>query len=236
MFSANYDALSERGRAQARRLGQVMSERLLAAERPGFDAVFTGPAVRHVDTAALAGEPLRAAGLEFPEPVVVPGLDEHDGQGMVRAAMAAVARGDGARLGLGPELAGFAATAMDGGAELRERSRAWQRLFEAVMRRWFLGGIELEGVESWAAFHRRVREAFLELRALGRGEVFVVTSVGPVGVILLEVLGVGVERAFEQAWRLYNTGVTRVIYGGGRVTLDGYNDVGHLGLREWTHR
>ena len=236
MFSANYDALSDPGRAQALRLGQHVAERMLAAGRPGFDAVFTGPAVRHVDTAALAGEGFARAGLAFPDPVVIPGFDEHDGEGLVMAALAAVGRGDGERLGLGPELGGFAAVAMNGGADLRERSRAWQRLFEAVMRRWLAGGIELEGVESWSSFHGRVRAAFLEVLERGRGDVLVVTSVGPVGVILLEVLGVGAQRAFEQAWRVYNTGVSRVVHGGGRVTLDGFNDVGHLGYGEWTHR
>lgn len=236
MFSADYDVLSDHGRAQARRLGVVLAQRYGAGERPGFDAVFAGPAVRHRDTTALIGEGFATAGLRFPEPVVMPGFDEHDGQSMVIAALAQVAQGDLELFGDRAELTKLATTAIDGSVDRRERSRAWQLLFEAIMRRWLTGAIELDGVESWSAFHRRVRDAFAEVRERARGEVLLVTSVGPVAVILLEVLGVSGARAFEQGWRLYNTGVTRVVYGGGRVTLDGFNDVGHLRVGDWTHR
>ena len=71
MFAANYDALSELGRAQARRLGAGWAERLLASRRAGFDAVFCGPAQRHIDTAAAVGEQFASAGLSFPAPVTV---------------------------------------------------------------------------------------------------------------------------------------------------------------------
>ncbi|MFO7567593.1 MAG: histidine phosphatase family protein [Enhygromyxa sp.] len=236
MFAANYDALSELGREQARRLGLQWAERLQAAGRPGFDAVFCGPAQRHLDTAALVGAGFASAGLSFPKQQIIPGFDEHDGQGMVLAILARVGRGETELLGGRAELLGFAATALDTSADRRERSRAWQLLYEAIMRRWLSGELELDGVETWPQFHARVREAFAELRERGRGEVAVFTSVGPSAVVLLEVLGLAPLRAFEQAWRLYNTGITRVVYSGARMTLDGFNEVAHLPLREWTHR
>ena len=236
MFAANYDALSEHGREQARRLGQVWAERLLSAEQAGFDAVFSGPAQRHVDTTALVGERLLAAGRSFPEPQIVPGFDEHDGQAMVLAVLARIARGDTELLGQQAELLGFASKAMDPAVDRRERSRVWQLLYEAIMRRWLAEQLELDGIETWPQFHARVREAFAEVRERGRGEVLVFTSVGPTAVVLLEVLGLPPLRAFEQAWRLYNTAITRVLHSGPRMTLDGFNDASHLPLRDWTHR
>jgi broad specificity phosphatase PhoE len=236
MFAANYDALSELGRAQARQLGVGWAERLIAAQRAGFDAVFCGPAQRHIDTAAAVGEQFASAGLSFPAPVTVPGFDEHDGQGLVIAGLRRVAEGETQLLGPQPELLEIAAKVVDPSVDRRERSRLWQLIYEAIMRRWLAGEVELDNIESWPQFHARVREAFAEVRERGRGEVAVFTSVGPTAVVLLEVLGLPAQRAFEQAWRLYNTGITRVIYSGARMTLDGYNDVGHLPMHEWTHR
>ena len=98
------------------------------------------------------------------------------------------------------------------------------------MQRWLADELELEGIERWRDFHARVCSAFAELRERGRGEVLLFTSVGPTAVILSEVLGLPALRAFEQAW------ITRVVYSGARVTLDGFNEVAHLPLRSWTHR
>lgn len=234
MFAANYDALSELGRAQARRLGQVWAERLGADDRVGLDAVFCGPAQRHLDTTSLVGAEFASAGRSFPEPQIIPGFDEHDGQGMVKVALGRVSRGELELLGAQTEL--LTTRVMAPGVDRHERSRLWQLIYEAIMRRWLAGEIEFDGIESWPQFHTRVREAFSEVRERARGEVAVFTSVGPTAVVLLEVLGLPPLRAFEQAWRLYNTGITRVIHSGPRMTLDGYNEISHLPMRDWTHR
>jgi broad specificity phosphatase PhoE len=238
MFAAQYDRLSERGREQARTLGQVMAARVADGSAP-FDAVFSGPAQRHVDTAALVGEGFAAPALAWPTPVVLPGFDEHDGQRLVMAALAWATRASGPELGSPHEVAqllALAAEAADVNLEHRRRTKTRQLLFEAIMRRWIRGELELDGVESFAAFDRRVRDAFAELRERGRGHVAVFTSVGPTAIVLAQVLGLSPERAFEQAWRLYNTSITRVMYSGDRMTLDGFNEVAHLPSTAWTHR
>lgn len=229
MFADDYDQLSAHGREQARILGEVLAGRFAAAARPGFDAVFCGPARRHEHTLALAGAGFVSAQLQFPEPVVLAGFDEHDGQALVVAALGQLAQDQRG-------LAKLAAEAMDTTLEPRRRAKSWQLLFEAIMRRWLRGELELEGIETWPAFHQRVRDAFLHLRTHAQGEVAVFTSVGPTAVVLHEVLGLAPERAFEQAWRLYNTSITRVVYSGERMTLDGFNEVAHLPLGHWTHR
>lgn len=236
MFAADYDQLSERGREQARTLGQVLAASVTAGRKP-FDAVFCGPARRHLDTAALAGEGFTALDLAWPTPVVLPGFDEHDGQGLVMAALASFTqRSEPDAPDEVRQLLALAVEAADATLDRRRRSKVWQLLFEAVMRRWIRGELELDDVESFAVFDRRVREAFAELRERGRGEVAVFTSVGPTAVVLAQVLGLPPERAFEQAWRLYNTSITRVIYSGDRMTLDGFNEVAHLPPAAHTHR
>jgi broad specificity phosphatase PhoE len=235
MFAADYDRLSERGREQARTLGRVIAARAVDGRAP-FDAVFCGPAQRHLDTAALAGEGFVALALAWPTPVVLPGFDEHDGQGLVMAALASLTRATEPPTEEVRRLLALAVEAADATLDRGRRSKIWQMLFEVIMRRWIRGELELDGVETFAAFDRRVRDAFAELRERGRGEVAVFTSVGPTAVVLAQVLGLPPERAFEQAWRLYNTSITRVIYSGDRMTLDGFNEVAHLPSAAHTHR
>jgi broad specificity phosphatase PhoE len=167
---------------------------------------------------------------------VLPGFDEHDGQGLVMAALASLTRATEPPTQEVRQLLALAVEAADATLDRGRRSKIWQMLFEVIMRRWIRGELELDGVETFAAFDRRVRDAFAELRERGRGEVAVFTSVGPTAVVLAQVLGLPPERAFEQAWRLYNTSITRVIYSGDRMTLDGFNEVAHLPSAAHTHR
>lgn len=228
MFAANYDQLSQLGEQQARTLGAALAERLVAAGRPGYDAVYTGPAKRQRDTAALVIEALRARGLSVPEPIVLPGANEHDGQHLV---MGVLARGDHAH-----ELTALAERARDPAADKRQRSRDWQRVYEAIMRRWLQGEVAVEGHESWPDFRARVLAVYRQLRREASGETLLFTSVGPKAVFLHELLALPAERAFELGWRIYNTAITRILHSGERATLDGFNDVAHLPLGQWTHR
>lgn len=228
MFAADYDQLSTLGEQQGRMLGEVLAERMLAAGRRGFDEIYTGPAKRQRHTAALVGEAFVARGLAFPEPIVLPGANEHDGQRLVLGVLAQGMQD--------PELVELAQRAADPAGDKHERSRQWQTIFEAAMRRWLRGEVEVEGHEAWPEFHARVRDVYRMLRTQARGEVALFTSVGPKTVILHELLGVPIEQAFELGWRIYNTSITRIVHNGERATLDGFNDVAHLPLGLWTHR
>jgi broad specificity phosphatase PhoE len=232
MFAADYDRLSTLGEQQARILGEVLAERMRVGGRRGFDAVYTGPAKRQRDTAAFIGEAFVARGLAFPEPIVLPGANEHDGQ---RLVLGVLARGQ-QDPDHDPALAMLAQRAADPSGDKRTRSRQWQMIYESVMRRWLRGEVDVEGHEAWVDFHARVRDTYAMLRAQARGEVALFTSVGPKAVILHELLAIPALQAFELGWRLYNTSITRIVHSRERATLDGFNDVAHLPLELWTHR
>jgi broad specificity phosphatase PhoE len=229
MFAADYDQLSPLGEQQARMLGEALAERTLVAGRRGFDSVYTGPAKRQRHTAALVGEAFVARGLAFPDPIVLPGANEHDGQRLVIGVLAQGVLDD-------PRLIALAQRAGDPSGDKHERSRQWQAIYEVVMRRWLRSEVEVAGHESWPEFHTRVRETYQQLRGEARGEVALFTSVGPKSVILHELLGVPIEQAFELGWRIYNTAITRIVHSRDRATLDGFNEVAHLPLELWTHR
>src|SRR4051812_44051919 len=81
-FSDNYDQLSPLGEQQARLLGEYWVRRGVR-----FDEIYTGPRVRQIETAALAGEAFAKAGLPWPEPQFLDELDEHQVDRLIKLAM-----------------------------------------------------------------------------------------------------------------------------------------------------
>jgi broad specificity phosphatase PhoE len=221
--TSEYDELSEHGKAQARALGAY-----LAAHGPSFEAVYTGPARRQRDTAALAGEVVREHGGAWPEATVLPELDEHDAFALLRAA--------GSQLGEEPEIAAGQRAWLGAGSPA-ERSRSFQRLFEAVMHRWMQGRFEPEAVERWPRFRARVL-AGLERIVAGPPRAVAFSSVGPLAVLLQRALGTDDAASFRTAWRIRNASITTFVFdGAGRFTLDAFNALPHLpDPSAWTFR
>ncbi len=186
-----------------------------------FDAVFSGPARRHVGTEAQVAESMRAAGHLWPKVEVVQELDEHDGFALVEAALES--------LGDDPEISALT-TALAAATDRRARASGFQRVFEAVMKRWLVGGVAVDGIETWPAFRDRVLGGLDKMRAACAGgrRVVAFSSVGPMAVLLGRALAATDDVAFETAWRLHNSGVSRFVSSKDRFTLHGYNDVGHL--------
>lgn len=217
LMKADYDELSLQGRAQAQALGLH-----LAAHGWSFDAVYTGPARRQRDTAALTGEAMQAAGRPWPPATELPELDEHDAFGLLRAAASTLAHE--------PEIAA-GQQALLASRTLVERSRAFQPLFEAVMTRWMQGRFEPEGVETWPRFRARVLAGIEVITTTGpRGtRALAFSSVGPLAVLLQRALGTDDAASFRTAWRLRNASLTSFVFDdAGRFTLDGFNALPHL--------
>jgi broad specificity phosphatase PhoE len=226
----DYDRLSPLGEAQARRLGQWWADKGIR-----IDEVHVGPRVRQRRTAELAGEAYRAAGGTWPESRPLDALDEYQAeQVMKKAALELAQRDDEVRA---------LATAFAGASERRERGKAFERLFQAVTRRWAAGTVSADGVESWSAFCARVHGGLRALTAPREGDrgggrrVAAFTSAGAIGVALQAVLpGVPAESALEVGWVVRNASLTEILFSGGRMTLSSFNTVPHLEPADWTYR
>ena len=115
-------------------------------------------------------------------------------------------------------------------------NRQLQKQFETMMPLWIAGKLESPGVESWTAFHERVRrglEAIIESDAPSR-RVVVFTSGGPIGVAIQTVLQAPEHIAIEVNWRIKNCSLTEFVFTRGRISLDTFNSTPHL--REVTFR
>ena len=108
--------------------------------------------------------------------------------------------------------------------------KSFQKLFEAVVRRWTDGELIVPGVELWQEFHERARRAIESITSHAeRGRTtLAVSSVGPITVALQHALGTSIPVSLDLGWRLRNAAVTTFLYTPERITLDGFNSVAHL--------
>ncbi len=225
-FAENYDQLSPLGEQQARLLGQYWVERGVR-----FDEVYTGPRVRQIETAALAGEAFARAGLPWPEPQFLPELDEHQVDRLIKVRIGEIIR---EHPHVGPLHAAYHAAEAP-----RDRHRTFQLMFEQLVMLWVAEKIGAEEVESWPAFRKRVGEGLARItdgEARGRS-VAAFTSVGAITVSLQVSTGCGDRAAFDLGWRVRNCSITDFVFSGDRLTMDGFNAYPHLQDPSlWTYR
>lgn len=212
--SANYDRLSETGRRQASVLAGHLADRGVA-----FDAVYSGAQRRHAETLAAFTSRLSDAGLTTP-PVTVSGVfNEYDSEAILRALIPVM-------IGEDP---GFEA-AVSG---MMRDKRAFQVVFERVMRRWVSSAHAVDGLETWKTYSDRVAGGLQDLMAReGNGKhVAVFTSGGAISVCVQRALGLSDAISLDLAWQIMNASITRLKYSGRRLMLFGFNDAAHLEIK-----
>ena len=207
-FSHDYDRLSPLGVEQCEKLRDYWT-----ANNVWFDEAFSGTLKRQRDSARI----LRGDD-GFTENAA---WNEYDGDGLIAKLGPVLAeRHDQVR-----ELYAAWEVHKDG----PERGRHFQRVFERVTDAWVAGEAAHPDVETWAEFQGRVLGA---LRAVLDGpsgrNVLVVTSGGPIGVVTSQVLEAARQKAIEMNWRVRNGSLTSFVFGGGRISLDGFNATPHL--------
>ena len=222
----NYDRLSATGIEQSRLLGTYW-----ARMKVSFDEVYTGQLERQRHTAQIIGECYREAGLDWPGPVLLPELDECHLDSLIKKHMGAlVGKYDHVR-DLAQEI---------GAAETDEqRTKLYQKAFEAVMDLWIREEIDFDEIEPWAAFEERVVEG---VRRMTRGKnsgvrIAAFTSGGPSAVAIKHVTGVTTPVSLNFMWTKRNSALTEFLFTNGRMTLSSFNSVPHLhDPALWTYR
>jgi broad specificity phosphatase PhoE len=213
-FEKESDRLSQLGEEQSRALAQFWLR-----QGTTFDEVYTGPLVRQQATANIAWTVMKDAGLGFPSPIVIPEFQEYDSGGILTRLVPSLSRAD----------ATFSKLVEAFETATTDRNRHFQRMFEIVVLQWVEGRVEADGVEPWPAFRDRVRRAISDLTTRGGGRrIAVFTSGGPIGVAVQTALAAPDRTAMEINWRVRNCSLTEFTFGGGRFSLDGFNNTPHL--------
>lgn len=206
--TGNYDQLSERGYAQARRLGQWWST---AGVDPAL--VVSGAMQRHRQTAesSLSGREL----------MIIPELNEYDHENVLHVYR--------------PEFEDRAAM-LAFLASQPHPAKAFQREFEAAVRRWVSGEHDSDYRESWPHFAARVRSGMQRLQQLAREvpSIAVYTSGGPIATMVGQMLELPTPRLMELTWVIANASVThvRLVDQGERLALLNFNNAAHFATPE----
>jgi len=208
--AADYDRLSELGVEQSRLLGGWLTHC-----RQSFSQVVMGSLRRHRQTAeaclfAVPDGARPANGWETD-----PGFDEYDHVEMLVRHR--------------PELADPQATERLFAGSDNPR-REFHKVFTEAMARWMSGAHDADYREPWRVFRQRCLSALQRLvSGAGRSQsIIVFTSGGPIAAICQELLGMPDPQVAALNGSLVNSGVTRVLYQPGRVSLSYLNGFPHL--------
>ena len=156
----------------------------------------------------------RALGAELPELSQLPGLNEFDHTRVIEALKPAWAD----REAMAQELAGH-----------DHPAKAFQLMFAEAVRRWVSDENAADYPESWSAFRERVLTALRQATAAANGgDILVVSSGGPIAVVMQAVLGLTDDRALALNEVIANTSVTRLLFSGERMSLSVFNSYEHL--------
>lgn len=195
--SADYDRLSELGTRQCEALGEHFS-----ARGRRFAGVMRGTLRRHRQSLdAIAS---RLPGL--PDAIEWPGLDEYDGDALVRA------------------LVGDALPAVDS----KEGYRQHFRLLREALKAWMDARIVPVGMPSWAEFSAGVAGALDEVRTRFEGDVLIVSSGGPISTAVAQVLQAPPATMVELNLQLRNSALTEFTFTPKRHALLSFNAIPHL--------
>ncbi len=205
--SDDYDRLSDRGRQQARWLGEHLAALGYAPVR-----AVAGTLARQRDTAAeILGAMDLAATVELTEDA---GLNEYDGESIYCAHTGGA----------------------DQVEHQRRDFRDYWRTFRGAMQRWSdneLPGVS----ESWQQFGARVRGAVDQASAGAAREdtVLMVSSGGAIGRLIADIMGAPASAAIELNLQFRNTGLCELIAGRDTLRLLSYNAIPHLAQPERQH-
>lgn len=225
-MSDDYDRLSELGEEQSRALGRYWARHAFE-----FSHAFTGPCLRHRQTAQQAEAGAREFGHTLPALQDAPGLGEFEWEALLAHAMSDDGPSDEEMLPL--------RRAFNAAETVHEKRRAIHYLMEKATERWVLGTINAPGSEPFSTFQARVHDEITRvLDAAGKGgHPVVFTSGGPASVTAGLALDLPPRRILDLMWTLRNAAVIELLYSGGRLSLSSFNSAPHLESPSlWTYR
>ena len=202
--AANYDQLSDLGQQQSLWLGQQLA---LLGYQP--DRLVMGAMARHRQTALGIKTGL---GQELIEEIQ-PGLDEYDFAGL-----------------LAPLKDQFSWQWQATGHSKRD----YYANMTQALHHWIAGTIATDGLDSWESFRKRVLDAFDSAFQPNKnsGQIYkkiqVVTSGGPIAVVLAHLLGLNPDTTVKTMMQIKNTSCTKFLFNSQGYTLDGFNELSHL--------
>ncbi len=205
-----YDQLSALGEGQALALGHAW-----AAQELRFDRVYVGPLRRHRQTHDAAAAAYREHGLHWPDPVLLPQLDEHHGMAVLEQRLPLLIVHD-------PTVRDLVARHQAGD---KEASRTYLKLFQQTTQQWARGELDVADLEPWMGFRERVAAAIEQIVGENGGgkTVAAFTSGGVVAAAVGLALNLNDEQIMALSWVVRNVSSTEFLFSTGRWSLHTFN-------------
>lgn len=205
-----YDQLSALGEEQARALGHAW-----AAQELRFDRVYVGPLRRHQQTHDAAAAAYREHEFHWPDPVLLPQLDEHHGMAVLEQRLPMLIEHD-------PTVRQIVERHQEGD---KEASRAYLKLFQQTTQQWSRGEWETPDLEPWSVFRERVAQSMDQIvNENGGGKtVAAFTSGGVVAAAVGLALNLDDEQIMALSWVVRNGSSTEFLFSTGRWSLHTFN-------------
>ena len=194
----DYDRLTDLGHQQSRWLGDYFAERGMA-----FDRVLSGTLRRHRET--LAG--IAEAGSTLPPAEELVGLNEYRADALIAAYQAERALAPVAR-----------------GADRRSHFR----LLREVLYAWADGALHTDAHPSFEAFSASVRATFGRMREGAARRVLVVSSGGPISILVGTVLELAPRMMMNLNLQMRNSAIGELAFNAHTVHFVSFNGVPHL--------
>jgi len=209
--TADYDRLSLTGHKQAYVAGEY-----LQAAAGAIDAIYSGTARRHLETAEGIAKTARTGDGRIPEIKVDARLNEVDADAQFKHLVPILKSADA-------DIAKLA-------EEAKTSSRSYQKVLSRVFTHWQDLPADYAHLESWPTFAARVHTAIQDIaRSAGSGaNTVVVSSGGAIATITQHVIGLPKSGAYPLFEALLNGSITRLLHSGERISLASFNDYSYL--------
>lgn len=217
-----YDRLSETGKQQSEVLADYFIQK-----GTHFDSIYTGPKIRHKDTAMPLMEKIRGKNLPAPKWMEIPEFDEFDYKNILICLIPKVVEEE-------PELE-------KKWPMMFQDVKAFKEIFTRAVLLWIQGKHDNGDYESFPDFCARIRKGLLQIQKNeGRGkQIGLFTSSGAISFCIAELLGLEHDKTAEINHQIVNASITRFKFTRERISLFSLNETQHLeknGTRFITYR
>ncbi len=214
----DYDNLSEKGYIQSQILAKYLYN--YRYKNKTIDAIYHGTLKRQQQTAETIITYFEAKGIQLPVPKIDQRLNEYDSINIIKRIFPVLLNDDPS---LEEEI-----------KQIYTDKKAFQRVFEKVMRHWVKSQIHYEGIESFLEVKERVQNVISEIiNENGRGKnIIIVSSGGIIGVMVQMVLGFNDETTMRLTWQIVNTSMTHLRYNEKELILASFNFFPHIELAD----
>ncbi len=226
----DYDKLCPNGEAQSRLLGEYWSRRGVM-----FGGVYSGPRVRQTETARIVAESYGKAGADFPETKVMSEFDEYQAEAVLRECLPQLLLRNSEieelhRVYKASAESGESSDLPKNDLAESDRREKFQKLFEAVIRKWVAGEVTAPGLESWSDFCLRVQRGLDQVvrDTPPAASAAVFTSAGAIGAAVRMALHLSAADTLQITWMSRNASFTEFRASGERFILSAFNAHPHL--------